>query len=157
MELKYYENSEYDKNKKSIFLAGPTPRDVNVKSWRNDAIKILQKLQFDGEVYIPESTDRAINDEFLTYTDVIDWEHERLKNADVILFWIPRELNSLPGFTTNVEFGYTIKTGKIVYGRPQNSPKTKYLDYLYQKEYNKLPFDSLEDSIIECVNLLQKN
>lgn len=153
MELKYYENGEYDKTKKSIFLAGPTPRNVNVKSWRNEAIQILKELNFDGEVYVPESIDRAVNDEFLTYTGVIDWELERLENAKVILFWIPRDLETLPGFTTNVEFGYHLKTGKIVYGRPNNSPKTKYLDYLYKREYNKCPFDTLEDALKHCVEL----
>ena len=155
MDLKYYENSEYDTSKKSIFLAGPTPRDVNVKSWRNEAIRILKELNFDGEVYVPESIERAVNDEFLTYTGVIDWELERLENATIILFWIPRDLKTLPALTTNVEFGYHLKTGKVVYARPENAPKTKYLDYLYKKVYNKEPFNSLEDALKNCMDLIK--
>ena len=155
MELKYYEDSEFNTNIKSIFLAGPTPRDVNVKSWRNEAIKILKELNFDGEVYVPESIDRAVNDDFLTYTGVIDWELERLENAKLILFWIPRDLETLPGFTTNVEFGYHLKTGKVVYGRPQNAPKTKYLDYIYEKIYNIKPYNSLEDALKHCINSMK--
>lgn len=32
-----YSDQEVIKNKKSIFIAGPTPRDGNVKSWRTTA------------------------------------------------------------------------------------------------------------------------
>ena len=38
----------------SIFLAGPTPRSNDIKSWREEAIKILEQLEFEGIVYIPE-------------------------------------------------------------------------------------------------------
>jgi hypothetical protein len=31
--------------------------------------------------------------------------------AAAILFWIPRGLRTLPGFTTNVEFGLDVTTG----------------------------------------------
>lgn len=154
MEVFYYENSEIIDNSKSIFLAGPTPRDVNVKSWRNEAVDILKKLNFDGIVYLPESKNRAVSDDFLTYGGVIDWEHERLNSSKVILFWIPRDLKTLPGFTTNVEFGYHLKSGKIVYGRPDNAPKTKYLDYVYKREYGREPFNNLEESIKYAVDLL---
>lgn len=40
---------------KTIFLAGPTPRDYTVNnSWRTEAIEILKSLNYDGVVYIPE-------------------------------------------------------------------------------------------------------
>ena len=137
-------------------MAGPTPRNVNVKSWRVEAINILEELGFDGVIYTPESKDRAVNDDFLTYTGVIDWELERLEKSNVILFWIPRDLKTLPAFTTNVEFGYHLKTGKVVYGRPTNAPKTKYLDYLYKKEYGLEPFSSLEQTVAYAVKILNK-
>ena len=44
-----------DKNKKSIFLAGPTLRNETFdKSWRKKACEILEQNGFDGIVYIPE-------------------------------------------------------------------------------------------------------
>ena len=49
-----YSDEDVKKGIKSIFLAGPTPRDGNVISWRIEACKILEKLGFDGIVYVPE-------------------------------------------------------------------------------------------------------
>lgn len=43
-----YSDQEVIKNKKSIFIAGPTPRDGNVKSWRTTACEKLNELGFDG-------------------------------------------------------------------------------------------------------------
>jgi len=34
---------------KSIFLAGPTPRNNDVDSWRSEAINILRKNKFVGK------------------------------------------------------------------------------------------------------------
>ena len=49
-----YSDQEIIKGEKSIFLAGPTPREKDIISWRNEAIKILENLGFDGIVYVPE-------------------------------------------------------------------------------------------------------
>ena len=49
-----YSDQEVIKGKKSIFLGGPTPREENVASWRTEACKILEEMQFDGVVYVPE-------------------------------------------------------------------------------------------------------
>ena len=59
------------------------------------------------------------------------WEREALINATVILFWVPRKLPDMSAFTTNVEFGYWLHSGKVVYGRPNDASKIKYLDWLY--------------------------
>ena len=155
MEVKYYENLDINKHKKSIFLAGPTPRDGKVVSWRKEAVEILEKLGFDGDVYVPECKNKIISEDYLTYNGVIDWELERLSGASLILFWVPRDLKTLPGFTTNVEFGYHLKTKKVVYARPKGAPKTKYLDYLYNLEYKKEPFESLEDALAYCCEQLR--
>jgi hypothetical protein len=71
----------------------------------------------------------------------------------MILFWIPRELDKMPAFTTNVEFGYWLaKTpSRIIYGRPDNARKIKYLDWLYKKESKMEIFNSLEKEIIKTL------
>lgn len=145
-----YSDQDVIKGKKSIFLAGPTPRKREVLSWRKEACNILFELGFDGVVYVPEFSD---NSEKEDYTDQAMWEREALIDSSVILFWIPRDLKDLPAFTTNVEFGYYIHTGKIVYGRPDNTPKTKYLDWLYEVDYNKVPFNNLKELIMSSVKL----
>ena len=118
---------------KSIFLAGPTPRRNDVKSWRPEACKYLQEHGFDGVVYVPElSTKEAL----FNYDNQIEWEWEALEKASIILFWIPRELPDMPAFTTNVEFGYYVRDTKVVYGRPDSSKLNSYLDRLYKRHHS---------------------
>jgi len=42
-----YTGYKYGSFKKSVFLAGPTPRDKNVSSWRSCAIHLFKELGFD--------------------------------------------------------------------------------------------------------------
>ena len=143
-----YSDQEVIKKKKAIFLAGPTPRDNKVISWRIDACKFLEENGFDGVVYVPEySTNKPKTD----YVDQAVWEREALLNSSVIAFWIPRELPDMPAFTTNVEFGYWLHSGKVLYGRPDKSPKNKYLDWLYKLDTNMEPYHSLEELLINSI------
>ena len=145
-----YSDQEVIKGQKSIFLAGPTPRGENVKSWRTDACKMLEQLGFDGLVYVPEySTWKPKAD----YVDQAMWEREALSNATVIAFWIPRSLPDMPALSTNVEFGYWLHTGKVVYGRPDDAKKIKYLDWLYEVDMNNKPVNNLKDLLINSVEL----
>ena len=150
-----YSDQDVLKGHKSIFLAGPTPRDENTESWRIGACKYLENHGFDGLVYVPEySAWKPKTD----YVDQAEWEREALSNASVIAFWIPRTLPDMPAFTTNVEFGYWIHTGKVLYGRPDE--KIKYLDWLYQTDTHKEPYSSLEELLngsIELANQLGIN
>jgi hypothetical protein len=112
-----------DSGAPSIFLAGPTPRDPHTPSWRPAAIAALRDAGHDGVIYDPEDRGGWNGD----YDDRIDWEHAALSAADTIAFWIPRELTAMPAFTTNVEFGYWIDSGKVVAGGPPDAPKNRYL------------------------------
>lgn len=142
------------KGKKSIFLAGPTPRGKEVISWRVDAVKKLEELGFDGVVFVPEySTWKPKAD----YVEQASWEREALTEATIILFWLPRSLPDMPAFTTNVEFGYWLHSKKVIYGRPDGAPKTKYLDWLYKTDYDEEPFNDLDkllEYVVEKINRL---
>lgn len=81
------------------------------------------------------------------------WERIALAEATVIMFWIPRCFPNIPAFTTNVEFGYWLHSGKVVYGRPNNASKIKYLDWLYELDYGKKPLSSLEDTLDESIKI----
>ncbi len=81
------------------------------------------------------------------------WERTALTEATTISFWIPRKLPELPAFTTNVEFGYWLHSKKVIYGRPDNAQKTKYLDWLYELDYNKKPFNNLEELLKEATKI----
>jgi hypothetical protein len=133
--------------RQSIFLAGPTPRAANVKSWRPEAITKLAELGFLGEVFIPEASDWGPHDQ---YDAQVHWEWEALKQASVIVFWVPREIETMPAFTTNVEFGDWVKSGKVILGAPSDAPKMNYLRMLANK-YNVPCFDTLDETLSAAV------
>ncbi len=151
-----YSDEEVLKDNKSIFLAGPTPRSIEVVSWREEAIKVLDELGYDGIVYVPEKKEdnRAFN-----YDNQVWWEREALFNATTIVFWIPRKIDTLPAFTTNVEFGYWISKDneKVVYGRPDDSVKNKYLDWLYETETENKPYNDLNELLENAIKKTNKN
>ena len=145
-----YSDQEVIQGKKSIFLAGPTPRRENIFSWRTKACQLLEQMGFDGVVYVPEySTWKPKED----YVDQAMWERASLINATVILFWIPRKLSDMAAFTTNVEFGYWLHSGKVIYGRPNDASKIKYLDWLYKVDYGKNPYSDLESLLKASISL----
>src|SRR3989338_6807118 len=114
-----YTGEEFPQSwKKSIFLAGPMPRSRKVKSWRPEAIRILEKLGYDGVVFYPEDRDGGWRQD---YTAQANWEHAGLDAADCILFWVPRQLKTMPAFTTNIELGLYAKSGRIVLGAPKDA------------------------------------
>lgn len=101
-------------------MAGLTPRDRNTKSQRTTAYKRLNELGFDGAAYVSEySTWKTKAD----YVERAIWEREALANSTVIMFWIPRSLPDILTFTANVEFGYRLHSGKIIYSRLTDAKK----------------------------------
>lgn len=117
-------------------MAGPTPRCDEVASWRPAAVDHLAG-QWTGArpltVLIPESPGglRAAD-----YDDQVDWETEARSTASAILFWIPRDVRTMPGFTTNVEFGLDVATGRAVLGCPPGCPnpeRNRYLIYVARR------------------------
>ena len=120
----------------SVFLAGPTPRSDEVPSWRPAAREALAAQWHGPEpltVLIPESRD-GIRAAY--YDDQVDWETEARSAASAILFWIPRDLETMPGYTTNVEFGLDVTTGRAVLGCPPDCPnpeRNRYLIYVARR------------------------
>jgi len=129
----------------SVFLAGPTPRRIEDASWRPAAIELFHAIAPNLTLYVPEwDTGQAQ----LDYDDQIRWEWKHLDACTAILFWVPRKMPEFPAFTTNVEFGHYLakRPGCVVYGRPPDAEKTKYLDELYKKVTGKEPFATLEET-----------
>ena len=145
---------------KSIFLEGPSPRDKNIVDWRHEALSYLGSLpmNYDGTVFIPTPEQSFYgtnhNPSTWTYDNQISWECECRYVADVIVFWVPRHVDGeMPAFTTNVEFGEDLHSGKTVYGRPENAEKCNYLDQR-MKEIKLPVFLSLEHTLDHAVSLL---
>ncbi len=136
------------KSKNSVFLAGTTPKNRK-KDWRKQIISILQNKGFNGIIINPDYTELTNK---LDYEAQIMWEIKAMKSSCVVAFWIDRDMPKRPGLTTNVEFGYWLRSDKVVYGRPETSEKCFYLDYTYKLEQKKkhvLTLEQLADEIIK--------
>jgi len=138
---------------KSIFLAGPTPRSQDVPSWRPEALQLLESYGYDGVVFVPE--DRPDEHGRTTfhgnYDMQVEWETTYLNMADCILFWIPRNLHTMPAFTTNVEWGVWQKSGKVVLGAPRWAVKNSYL--IHQALHLGMPvYQTLGTTAIGAIN-----
>ncbi|MFD5342321.1 nucleoside 2-deoxyribosyltransferase domain-containing protein [Streptomyces anulatus] len=141
----------------SVFIAGPTPRaGGEVPSWRPAAIEELA-ARWTGDqpltVLTPESRGgvRAKH-----YDDQVGWETEARAAADAILFWIPRDLETLPGFTTNVEFGLDVSSGKTVLGAPADCPnpeRNRYLVYV-AKRHGAPVRGTLADTVAAALDIV---
>ena len=140
-------------NKKSIFLCGTMPHDGQT-DWRNKVIDALDRLGYDGVVYNPDYSNIP-QSKRLDYGDQILWEINAMKSSAIVCFWIDREFPNHPGLTTNVEFGYWVRSSKVLYGRPHNDEKCFYLDYVYRLEQNREPVETVEDLIKELTKMIK--
>ncbi len=118
--------------KKSIFLLGPIPRTeaTKPKSWKPMAYRILELLGFDGVVYDPEHLDtpeQRPTDVDYDNSPQINWEVEAMGRADIIVAWIPREFPDMPALTSNIEMGEWFKSGKLILGYPEDTPRMDYI------------------------------
>ncbi len=113
----------------------------------------MADLGFTGTVLIPE---RRGWESGFDYLDQVEWEFAGLERATAILFWIPRDLEELPGFTTNVEFGRYVGCGRMVYGRPDGRPHNRYLDWMFEKVTGRSPHDTLADTIQDAIRMANK-
>ena len=142
-----------------VFLAGPTPRDARTPSWRPGALAELERIGFGGAVVVPEDRSGRWRH---SYDDQVDWEARMRAAADIIVFWVPRDMGADPGagaarmpaLTTNVEFGLDLPTGKVLYGRPEGSDKNRYLDHVWRHATGEEPEDRLETLLHRAASLL---
>ena len=152
-----YALEEFEKETRPLILVGPTPRSRDVVSWRLRALEILRAMEYgvDGgscTVFVPEPRDQNWTP---NYHNQIDWEHNALTlcaKHGKIACWVPRNLETLPGFTTNVEFGLFLASGNLFYGRPEGAPKTRYLDHIFKLKTGLNPWVTLEELLAACTN-----
>jgi calcineurin-like phosphoesterase family protein len=138
---------------KSVFLAGPSLRGDTYTRWRAVAEEMLKEYGFDGTIISPEYVGEKKD---WSYEGQVEWETKYLNLADVILFWIPRDLRELPGFTTNIEFGEWFKTDKVILGSPTDAVKMAYLKHRAQKQYGQPWYNTLHECIGAVLDKLSK-
>jgi 8-oxo-dGTP pyrophosphatase MutT (NUDIX family) len=135
---------------KSLFLAGPTPRNKDIEGWRQGALETLEQLGYDGHVFVPEPRDGKFSGD---YVDQVEWETNALNQADSIVFWVPRSSPKMLGLTTNIEWGLWADTGKCVLGTPAGAEHVRYLQWMAAKM--KVPnYSTLDATLQEAVEKL---
>ena len=159
MKIIYYYDEPPESFSKSIFLAGPSPRRKDTSSWRPEALRILEEKGYDGIVFVPEGPPKKGSSKYNPELSEA-WEHKMIDMSDIMLFWVPRDLTivgyretKFPGFTTNVEFGHWVNSGKAVLGYPPKAPNTRYLKFMADK-FHVPTFLTLEETIDKSLELV---
>lgn len=145
--------------RKSLFLAGPTPRHDDIPSWRPRALQFLEQKRYDGVVFIPENrpgSDIAppVDGEYPA------WEQKMMNMSDLIPIWMERDFKihpkdnmpTMPALTTNVEFGLYAGSGKVLFGPPDgvNNSYFKFKSGVFH-----IPqFETLESMLDEALKIL---
>ncbi|TMQ95345.1 NUDIX hydrolase [Actinomadura soli] len=126
LDVVYAREEPPDRWEAAVFLAGPTPRSPEVASWRPAAVAALrERWRGHGRlvVFVPEHR-HGVHDD---YVGQVEWEERCLHLSDEVIFYVPRDLATMPAFTTNVEWGMWHDSGRAVFGAPPQAPKNRYL------------------------------
>lgn len=156
MTIHRYESTKEEVNSTNgpvIFLAGPTVRgnQTHLTSWRFEAIEIFQRFGFNGSLILPEFLSKTQSDK--GRFDLPVWEHNGLKRADCILFWLCRTKTDLIGLNTNSEHGFWLAKApeKLVYGRPDDAFRIDYNDVMWKQVYKEIQ-EELEVALNTKIN-----
>ena len=74
--------------------------------------------------------------------------------SSVVVLWMPDFFLDMLKFVSLHEMKNWFNTGKVVYGRLENSKKTRYLDMIYELNYHKTPSKTLEELLIKGIKSL---
>jgi len=81
-------NYNYNKNQKSLFLAGSITDCPDCPNWQQEVINKLRPL--DINIFNPRRANFPIKDPNAAL-EQIKWEFNMLRNADIISFWFSKE------------------------------------------------------------------
>ena len=75
--------------------------------------------------------------------------------SDCIVFYVDRNLDTMPAFTTNHEHGEWFQSGKVIFGAPNHAPKNRYLQ-LKGKRFGVPQAETLEETLRLAVAMVGK-
>ena len=146
----------------NVFLAGPI---LGTWEWQDRAAELI-RAQYKGDVpttiYNPRRPSFKDLKDFdqLTFNEQVDWEHDRLSNAQdhgIIMFWLANKTQNMPhrnyALTTLFELGEFYKGDKdhqdvrVVVGIEPGFTNEQYLRRTLAKKSKFVPiFSTLEET-----------
>lgn len=143
----------------AVMLLGPTPRTGTVPSWRPPAIDLLADRWRGDEPLVVLSPESRGGKRAEHYEDQVESELAMIQAATVRMFWIPRCLQTLPGFTTNVEAGMCFaEPERMVLGCPPDCAdpiRNRYL--IWHAQRLGIPFcttlSHTVDTVLNCLRV----
>ncbi len=136
---------------KMLFLADSALHgDKLSSSWRIAAIQLLEQIGYDGIVYIPEEREGCPTIAALEYEARVKWTRRALMQSDVIVFWLPEDLKSMPNIVMSVELGWLSKGGRVILGTPLGTAEARDL-HLYAQQFNVPCYTQLSKALHEAV------
>lgn len=132
-----------------VFLAGPIQ---GAPEWQ------YTLPELDNVVWLSPRTDKWLLNDF-NHTEQVQWETDALRMANIVLFWIPEEVEHVEGRayaqTTRFELGENLARGKrIVLGAYGECPGRKYFEYKATK-YKNVIGGKVCYTLDECVEVLK--
>ena len=109
-----------------VYLAGPVPRDPVAPSWHTEAVELFRGEGFTGALVVPRPRGESWPADAESQ---MAWEAAAQYRADALAFWVPRDMEHLPGLTSNLEWGIWHASGKAILGAPIDAPRMGYLRY----------------------------
>ena len=137
-------------DKWKVFLAGPIQ---GAPKWQ------FTLPELDNVVWLcPRRNDVELTDQ--THKEQMEWETQALRTANIILFWIPEEVEHVNGRsyaqTTRFELGENLGRGKrIILGVNDNFPGRDYFEYKARKYDNIIFSREVYHTLDECINALK--
>lgn len=136
-------------NQWKVFLAGPIQGGPD---WQN------QKMpDINGVTWLSPRRLKYEENGF-NYSQQVSWETDALRMSNIVLFWIPKPSEDIPGRsyaqTTRFELGENLARGKkVIIGTYKEFPGRKYIEYK-AGEYSNAIGGKVHDSLEECIEVL---
>lgn len=138
-------------DKWKVFLAGPIQ---GAPKWQ------FTLPELDNVVWLCPRRDDGVELNDQTHKDQMEWETQALRASNIILFWIPEEVEHVDGRsyaqTTRFELGENLGRGKrIILGINDNFPGREYFEYKARKYDNIIFSRQVYHTLDECIDALK--
>jgi 8-oxo-dGTP pyrophosphatase MutT (NUDIX family) len=138
--------------KKMLYLVDLTSQQGGAdSSWWAEAVELLERLSYDGVVFVPEERGGGLTPALLDDEARVRWIHGALMRCDVSVFVLSATAQALPDGVMGVELGRLMGRGHIIFVIPSEVRETSDLQY-YIKELLIPCHATLLEALREAVN-----